>query len=115
MNRRSLMCAAMLAGIALSGCERKQETAAKAEAPHATADSSSGEVRLPADSPQLKRIKVAVVEAATVPLDEVVAPGKIESNPNRISKVVMPVAGRVTRVMVAVGDAVTEGQPLLTI
>ena len=70
---------------------------------------------MPKGSPQLERIKVAVVQAARVPLDEVVATGKIESNPNRISKVVMPVAGRVTRVMVAVGDAVVEGQPLLSI
>ena len=74
-----------------------------------------GSAILPVNSPQLQRIKVATVQAARVALDEVVAPGKIESNPNRISRVVMPVAGRVTRVMVAVGDAVTEGQPLLTI
>ena len=50
-----------------------------------------------------------------MPLDEVVAPGKIEANPNRISRVVMPVAGRVTRVLAAVGDAVAEGQTLLAI
>lgn len=77
--------------------------------------SATGEVRLPADSPQLQRLKIAVVQAARIALDEVVAPGKIEWNPNRISRIVMPVAGRVTRVLVAVGDAVTEGQPLLAI
>ena len=33
---------------------------------------------------------------ADLPTDEVVAPGKIEANPNRVSKVVLPVAGRVT-------------------
>lgn len=79
---------------------------------HVAAD---GTVSLPADSPQLQRLRVLAVEAARVPLDEVVAPGKIESNPNRISRIVMPVAGRVTRVMVAVGDAVAEGQTVLTI
>src|SRR5262249_18428147 len=48
-------------------------------------------------------------------MEEVIAPGKIESNPNRISRVVMPAAGRVRQVMVAVGDAVREGQPVLAI
>ncbi len=61
---------------------------------------------------QIRREKVADAELAT---DEVIAPGKIEANPNRISKVVAPVAGRVARVLVAVGDAVRQGQPLFTI
>jgi cobalt-zinc-cadmium efflux system membrane fusion protein len=98
----------------LIGCGEKPDTAKQETKPPEKA-SPTGEVRLPVDSPQLQRIKVAVVQAARVPLDEVVAPGKIESNPNRISRVVMPVAGRVMRVMVAIGDAVVEGQPLLTI
>lgn len=88
---------------------------APAPAPVVEKPRPNGEVQLAAGSPQLERIKVAAVAVARVPLDEVVAPGKIESNPNRISKVVMPVAGRVTRVMVAVGDAVSERQPLLAI
>ena len=100
----------------MAGCEQKP-VAAKPEPDERAPQKAlpNGEVRLAADSPQLKRIKIAIVKSATLPLDEVVAPGKIESNPNRISRVVMPVAGRVTRVMVAVGDAVTEGQTLLTI
>lgn len=102
--------------VVLIGCGTKPDTTNQETATRVPeAASSTGEVRLPVNSPQLQRIKVATVQAARVALDEVVAPGKIESNPNRISRVVMPVAGRVTRVMVAVGDAVTEGQPLLTI
>jgi cobalt-zinc-cadmium efflux system membrane fusion protein len=111
MRRTVVVYAALLF---LAGCGEKPEAAKQAAKPPEMA-SPTGEVRLPVDSPQLQRIKVAVVQAARVPLDEVVAPGKIESNPNRISRVVMPVAGRVMRVMVAVGDAVVEGQPLLTI
>ena len=113
MRRVTLVSAAL---IVLVGCGEKPGTTKRETAMRVPeAASSTGEVRLPANSPQLQRIKVATVQAARVALDEVVAPGKIESNPNRISRVVMPVAGRVTRVMVAVGDAVTEGQPLLTI
>lgn len=107
--------AVVVAAIFLGGCSRNPDPAPSAIANPDQATPQNGEVRLPADSPQIKRIKVAVVEAARVPLDEVVAPGKIESNPNRISKVVMPVAGRVRRVMVGVGDAVHEGDSLLAI
>ena len=117
MNRRSIgLAAASFAFLLLAGCGQKP-AGAKPEGGERASQKAlpNGEVRLAAGSPQLKRIKIAIVTSATLPLDEVVAPGKIESNPNRISRVVMPVAGRVTRVMVAVGDAVTEGQTLLTI
>ena len=70
---------------------------------------------LPADSPKLARIHVAAVENLEFASDEVTAPGRVEANPNRISKVVMPVAGRLRQVLVRLGDAVTEGQPLLII
>jgi len=107
--------AAMAALAVLAGCSDQStaKQAAPAKAPEKSAP--DGEVRLPVDSPQLNRIKVAEARAERVPLEEVVAPGKIESNPNRISRVVIPVPGRVTRVMVAVGDAVAEGQPVLAI
>lgn len=109
-------CVALGALIVLVGCGAKPD-ATKPETPvrPGSQTSANGEVHLLAGSPQLQRIKVAIVQATRVALDEVIAPGKIESNPNRISKVLMPVAGRVTRVMAAVGDAVTEGQPLLSI
>lgn len=112
MSRMSMIFPAAL--LLLAGCGEKPEAAKQGVKPPERA-SPTGEVQLPTDSPQLQRIKVAVVQAVRVPLDEVVAPGKIESNPNRISRVAMPVAGRVMRVMVAVGDAVVEGQPLLII
>ncbi|HYZ85345.1 MAG TPA: efflux RND transporter periplasmic adaptor subunit, partial [Bryobacteraceae bacterium] len=37
----------------------------------------------------------------------------IEMNPNRVSKIALPVAGRVTQVLVGLGDFVQKGQPLL--
>lgn len=63
----------------------------------------------------LEQIRVAPVQTAELPTDEVVAPGKIEANPNRISHVLLPVPGRVVSVMVKLGDSVTEGQPLLSL
>jgi cobalt-zinc-cadmium efflux system membrane fusion protein len=63
----------------------------------------------------LEQLRVAPVETAELPTEEVVAAGKIEENPNRVSHVVLPVPGRITNVMVKLGDAVSEGQPLLTV
>lgn len=100
--------------VVLAGCTRKQPPAE----PHSEkqiATDPNGEVHFPPDSPQLSRIKVAAVEMMRQPLDEVVAPGKVEANPNRVARVAMPAAGRVRRVMVGIGDAVREGQPVLSI
>jgi cobalt-zinc-cadmium efflux system membrane fusion protein len=72
-------------------------------------------VVIAADSPMLKQIKREAVGVAELPTDEVTAPGKIEANPNRVSKVVLPVTGRIMSVLVRTGDAVRIGQPLLTI
>lgn len=76
---------------------------------------TSGLVSLPPDSPKLKQLRIQSVAVKEFPLDEVVAPGKVELNPNRISRVLPPLPGRVRQVLVRLGDAVQEGQPLLTI
>lgn len=50
-----------------------------------------------------------------VPLGNVSAPGKIEANTNRLSHVVLPVAGRLSSVLVKTGDYVRQGQPVVTL
>ena len=95
----------------LSSCGKPQPAAAPPPKPA----SSSGTVSIPSDSPLLTRIRVEAIQSKRVALDEVVAPGKIESNPNRISRVSMPVAGRVKRVMVGIGDSVNQEQALIAI
>jgi cobalt-zinc-cadmium efflux system membrane fusion protein len=98
------------AAIGAAGCRHAEPAA---EASEATV--SDGAVTVPSGSPMLKQIRREKVAEAELPTDEVIAPGKIEANPNRVSKVVAPVAGRIARVLVHVGDAVREGQPLFTI
>jgi len=106
----------MVLALLLGGCRRVQESA-----PPASADPSSAltldqnRVVLPANSPKLRQIRIAPVELKEIALEEVTAPGKLEANPNRISRVVMPVAGRIRQVLVRLGDSVMEGQPVLTI
>jgi membrane fusion protein, heavy metal efflux system len=99
---------------AIAGCARQQQVAAeKSAAPAVPTD--SGEIRLPPDSPQLKRLRIEDVRTEQVPFEEVVVPGKIEAIPTRISRIALPVAGRVKQVMVTIGDAVSQGQPVIAL
>lgn len=104
------------AAILLAGCGRQEEQTNAASAPPAAEQRlADGTVVIAANSPKLKEIRVAPAEEAQVPVDEVVSPGKIEANPNLVSHVMLPVAGRVTSVQARIGDSVKRGQPLLTI
>lgn len=96
-----------------TACDRTEPRSAHAQPPVAVGE--PGVVTLAAESPMLKQLHVETVQTAEVPTAEVDSPGKIEVNPNRVSHVVLPVAGRVTSVLVKLGDAVVEGQPLLTV
>ncbi len=105
----ALVCATTLA--AACGGHAATLPARTAAGPEA----SDTVVVLPADSPMLTQIRRHAVEVRELPTDEIVTPGKLEANPNRVSKVVLPVAGRITAVLVKIGDAVRKDQPLLSV
>lgn len=100
------------AALMLAACGGRAATPADTGAAVAPAPNV---VQLPPDSPMLAQIKRDTVKVRDLPTDEIVAPGKIEANPNRVSKVLLPVGGRVASVLVKTGDAVKKDQPLLTI
>jgi cobalt-zinc-cadmium efflux system membrane fusion protein len=105
---------AIAAALALfPACGGKE--AASAATASASERVEAGVVVIPPDSPMLAQIKREKAGTKDLPTDEIVAPGKIEANPNRVSKVVLPVTGRVVSVMVKVGDAVKKDQPLLSL
>jgi len=104
-----------VAAIWITGCNRSPEPAAVASSPPPAEQPGSGHIVIPADSPKLKQIQVAEVKVASMPTEEFTAPGKVELNPNQVSKVLLPVAGRVAEVMVRFGDAVRKNDPLLTV
>ncbi len=101
--------------LGVAGCERTAESPATSPKSSAGAAQNSGLVVIPPDSPQLQHVRAQPVETAQVPTNEVTAPAKIVLNPNRISRVALPVPGRVVSVLVRLGDGVTQGQVLLTI
>jgi cobalt-zinc-cadmium efflux system membrane fusion protein len=105
----------ILAGaVALTAAACGGRAASRTEEPVA-ASTEPGVVVIDAGSPMLRQLKREPAGTRDLPTDEIVAPGKIEANPNRVSKVVLPVAGRITSVLVRTGDAVKKDQPLLTI
>ena len=95
------------------GCGAKEAAAAKAPEPAPSAIPKSDRITIPADSPKLAQIHSEEVVSASVPASEVNSPGKIEANPNRLSHVIAPLPGRVVQVLVRIGDAVKQGDPVL--
>jgi membrane fusion protein, heavy metal efflux system len=114
----ALVCAVFAV---LAACA-KPETSSKQESPQAAAEealsaknAAEGLVVFSADAVQLRQIAVEQVRTVSVPADEVDAPAKIEVNPNRVSHALLPVPGRIVSVMARLGDAVVQGQPIVTI
>lgn len=107
---------ALAAAVVLAGCRESGAPASAAAANNpAPAPARTGETRIPANSPQLAQIRTELVELSVVPVGNVTAPGKVEANANRLSHVVLPLAGRVVSVLVKIGDFVKQGQTVLTI
>jgi len=104
----------LLCALCSISCSRKEAVNA---APAAAGEQrlADGTVVIPAGSPKLQEIRVEPVKSAAEPFDEVVSPGKIETNPNLVSRVTLPVPGRVASVLVKLGDAVQKGQTVLTL
>ena len=110
-KRRACGGISLLLAAALAGCQSapKEVSAAPVIA------SRPGHVSVPPDSPQLKHIAVGTVTTGEFAIDEVVAPGTVETNPNRISRVAVPVAGRIQQVFAGLGASIKQGQALATV
>src|ERR1700736_2063593 len=115
--RTVVMLVSVLAGA--SNCSQSGDTSSAEESRGSVSSSSPSQgmplVVVPTDSPRFKQLRVEPVREHAFPTDEVVAPAKVTINPNRISRVMPPVQGRVLAVSVKLGDPVVQGQPLLTL
>src|SRR6266404_5661060 len=112
MSRR-MAWAASLALALVSGACGRGETGS--EVAKSAPTSPANIVVVPADSPQLQQIKVEAVQVAEVASEELVAPARVIANPTRTARVLSPVQGRVTGVLVRLGGRVEQGQPVVTL
>lgn len=97
-----------------SGGQSTANDRRRAVASSPTAETAAPLVIVPPDSPQARQLRVEPARAQAMPTDEVAAPARVIINPNRISRVLPPVQGRVLTVSVKLADSVAEGQPLVT-
>ena len=112
MNAHTLSSAATIAVLTLmTGC-REHPEGVHAEGVESAAPVAQ-RVTMSESSPQLRQIHVDTVRERSFAVDEVVAPARIELNPNRVSRVMLPVAGRIVTTLVHIGDSVSRGQPML--
>lgn len=114
---RRLICTVIClsAAAVMAGCsgEKGGQPAASTTTP--AAPPPKGMVILGPSAPELKQMEIQVVQERGVPVDEVIAPARIEVNPNRLGHAVLPAPGRIVHVLVKLGDAVTRGQPVVTL
>lgn len=105
----------------LSGCDQSRAARSSADEQRSSSASPSAAsqpvplIVVPPDSPRFKQLRVEPVGEQSLPTDELTAPARVVINPNRISRVLPPVQGRVLAVSVKLGDSVAEGQPLVTL
>ena len=109
-----LVLPVLCAVVFLSGCGEPKSDGAHAAAPP-VAEAKPGQIVIPADSPKLKQIRVETVVTGDVPEDEVIAPGKVEMNPDRISRVTLPLVGRISGLTARIGDHIQQGQILFSV
>jgi cobalt-zinc-cadmium efflux system membrane fusion protein len=111
-----LLLGLLLSAVALeTACGRQGDTAPLADRARAATTTAAGIIVVPPDSPQLKQLRVAPVGVADLPSDEVTAPGRLIIDPNRVSRVLLPVSGRIVSVLAALGAVVEAGQPVVTV
>lgn len=112
--RRTPLAAAIAMSLLLVACGQKSD-APKASGPRAEASAPAEAAQLVRIDPAMaSRFTVAPAEMADlVPYKEV--PGRIEANERLVTRIGASVTGRVTDVLVEVGDRVGNGQSLATV
>jgi cobalt-zinc-cadmium efflux system membrane fusion protein len=108
---RFCLCFALL----LTACGKEAVKPLVTASSDASPAAPAGVVVLGPDAPELKQITIEEVKSIPVPGDEVTAPAKVGVNPNRVAHAMLQVPGRINKVLVKLGDSVTEGQPVVTV
>lgn len=97
----------------VSGCGDAEPPPLPAAANGSTLEDDAELIHLAPDSPMLEQLKVAELTEHELPIDEVVSPAKLEIDPSKYSRVLLPVPGRIVDVAVSVGEHVDAGDVLI--
>lgn len=87
--------------------------AAPVEAPNSAQKALTGEIVLGPAAPELKQMIIEAVKSVPVAVDEVTATARIQADPHKVGHAVVPVPGRIVRVMAKLGGSVVSGQALV--
>ena len=123
-----LWIAAAIGLCLLTGCEKtggkaegsvaataKESAAAPATTMALAAKKVNDEVVMDPAAPELKQMKIEVVKSIPLEVDVVTATARIQANPHNVGHAVVPVPGRIVKLMAKLGDTVMKGQPLVSI
>lgn len=107
-----VLIALAFAGIAvIYSAKLVTATEKKTDTPQ-TAKAEIGKISYPANAPQLASIKLATISEVSLPIADTMN-GKLAYDENVTSRVSSPVAGRVIRSTIEIGDYVKRDTPLL--
>lgn len=107
-----VLIALAFAGIAvIYSAKLVTATEKKTDTPQ-TAKAEIGKISYPANAPQLASIKLATISEVSLPIADTMN-GKLAYDENVTSRVSSPVAGRIIRSTVEIGDYVKRDTPLL--
>jgi cobalt-zinc-cadmium efflux system membrane fusion protein len=98
-----------------TACRRTHTPVWDEGAPAGQQAHSPERIVVPPGSALLRQLRVESVQECDVAIGRIEAPGKVEVNPDRVFRVMLPVAGRVAEVYARLGDAVKESSPLLAL
>jgi cobalt-zinc-cadmium efflux system membrane fusion protein len=101
----------LLAIAVLAACGGSSTPTASDETPSVVHE--DGHVKVPEGSPLRDRLKVETVGTKAI-TELLQVPAQVETDPTTTAKISPPVAGRILKLFVHVGDTVTVGQPLFT-
>ena len=110
-NALGASCALALACSALTGCARPT---AAATPPAQSIHLDDGSITVDKMSPLRQRLQIAPVQEQEI-ATQTEAPGSIEAMPEKLVKIMPPLAGRITRLQRSLGDSVKAGDPLFTL
>jgi cobalt-zinc-cadmium efflux system membrane fusion protein len=107
----ALACPLLLTALASGGCTSPAHAGPPEETP--SVERRGEEVRVPEGSPLRERLAVAAVSPRPV-RHELDVPATAEADPAKVTRISAPLAGRVVKLMVQLGDGVKRGEPLFS-